>query len=59
METKCTIMGCRYENPHSKIFDYVNNLIIALSKASHEYFLMGDFNINMMNVDCDAQTSPF
>lgn len=60
IESNRIVIGCIYKPPKSKIPDFVNHLTNALSIVSHENkkcFLMGDFNINIM--DSEAQTQSF
>nr|XP_049579035.1 uncharacterized protein LOC125970572 [Syngnathus scovelli]XP_049579036.1 uncharacterized protein LOC125970572 [Syngnathus scovelli] len=60
IESNRTVIGCIYKPPKSKIPDFVNCLTYALSIIYHENkkcYLMGDFNINIM--DSEEQTQSF
>ena len=39
--------------------DFLNNLKEELSKENKEIYLMGDFNINLLNYQSDNQTATF
>ena len=47
------IVGCLYKHPNMDISDfnknYLNTLLDKLSKEIKQVFLLGDFNINLLN----------
>ena len=49
------IIGCIYKHPNMNINefndDYLNDLLDKLSKENKTIFLLGDFNINLLNYD--------
>ena len=38
---------------------YLNNLLVKLSKENKAVFLLGDFNINLLNYDQDTSINEF
>ena len=56
------IMGCICKHPKMSI-QYFNNILIPtlekISKENKDTYLMGDFNINLINYDCHNPTSQF
>lgn len=50
-----TIIGCIYNHPVINLNElnkfYLNNLLDKLSKEKTAVFLIGDFNINLLNLD--------
>ena len=57
------IIGCIYKHPSMNIneFDdyYLNELLDKLSKENKTIFLLGDFNINLLNYDIHPPTNGF
>ena len=57
------IIGCIYKHPNMNINefndDYLNELLDKLSKENQTIFLLGDFNINMLNYDIHPPTNEF
>ena len=56
-------MGCIYKHPgiHLNEFDefYLNDLLDKLSKENETVFLLGDFNISLLNYEQDTWTNEF
>ena len=57
------IIGCIYTHPSMNINefndDYLNELLDKLSEENKTIFLLGDFNINLLNYDIHAPTNEF
>ena len=57
------IIACIYKHPNMNINefndDYVNELLDKLSKENKTIFLLGDFNINLLNYDIHPPTNTF
>ena len=56
------IIGCIYKHPSMNINefnDYLNELLDKLSKENKTIFLLGDFNINLLNYDIHPPTNEF
>ena len=57
------IVGCIYKHPNMNINefndDYLNELLDKLSKENKTMFLLGDFNINLLNYDIHPPTNGF
>ena len=57
------IAGCIYRHPHMDLngFNdyYINNLLDKLSKENKTVFLLGDFNIDLLNYDQHSLTNEF
>ena len=57
------IIGCIYKHPNMKINefndDYLNEILYKLSKENKTTFLLGDFNINLLNYDIHHPTNEF
>ena len=57
------IVGCIYHHPHMDLNEfidyYVNNLLDQLSKENKTVFLLGDFNIDLLNQDQLSLTNDF
>ena len=55
------IAGCIYRHPHMDLngFNdyYINNLLDKLSKENKTVFLLGDFNIDLLNYDQHSLTN--
>ena len=58
---KGIIVGIVYRPPNQNANDFVQyiNLIIRISKENKYIYLMGDFNLNLMNHESHQQTSEF
>ena len=60
---KNQIIGCIYKHPKMLISefceDFLNDLTKKLSKENQEIYLMGDFNINLLNYQSDNHTAKF
>ena len=57
------IIGCIYKHPSMNINefnnDYLNELLDKLSKENKTIFLLGDFNINLLNYNIHPPTNEF
>ena len=57
------IIGCIYKHPSMNFNesndDYLNELLDKLSKENNTIFLLGDFNINLLNYDIYPPTNEF
>ena len=57
------IVGCIYRHPHMDLNEfndyYINNLLDKLSKENKTVFLLGDFNIDLLNYDQHSLTNEF
>ena len=60
---KSIICGCIYKHPSMDIKEFIDDhLNIELEKNSKEksnIFLMGDFNINLLNINSDKKVTEF
>ena len=60
---KNIIIGCIYKHPNMNINgfndDYLNEPLDKLSKENKTIFLLGDFNINLLNNDIHPPTNEF
>ena len=58
-----TIVGCLYKHPNMDVSDfnknYLNTLLDKLSKENKQVFLLGDFNINLLNYNDHQPTNEF
>ena len=56
-------VGCIYRHPHMDLNEfndyYINNLLDKLSKENKTVFLLGDFNIDLLNYDQHSRTNTF
>ena len=61
--SKNIIVGCIYRHPSMCIKEFNNSflkvLLEKLAKVNKNIILLGDFNINIMNYDCNSDTSAF
>ena len=57
------IAGCIYRHPHMDLNEfndyYINNLLDKLSKENKTVFLLGDFNIDLLNYSQHSLTNEF
>ena len=57
------IVGCIYRHPDMQLNEfndyYINNLLDKLSKENKTVFLLGDFNIDLLNYDQHSLTNEF
>ena len=57
------IFGCPYKHPNMGVSDfnknYLNTLLDKLSKENKQVFLLGDFNINLLNYNDHQPTNEF
>ena len=57
------IVGCIYRHPHMDLNEfndyYINNLLDKLSKENKTVFLLGIFNIDLLNYEQHSQTNEF
>ena len=57
------IIGCIYKHPSMDLNDfntnYLNNLLDKVSKEQKSVFLLGDFNINLLNYNDHNPTNEF
>ena len=55
------IVGCIYHHPHMDLNElngyYIDNLLDNLSKENKTVFLLGDFNIDLLNYDQHSLTN--
>ena len=60
---KNIIVGCIYRHPSMELSDfndnYLNPLLEEITTKEKTIFLLGDFNIDLMKIDCDSNTSYF
>ena len=59
---KNIIIGCLYKPPDTSVSDFNNSINTVLSTISFENklsYLMGDFNINILNIDSHQPTYDF
>ena len=60
---KSNIVGTIYKHPSVDLTDfnsnYVNSLLEKISKEQKSVFLLGDFNINLMNYNVHNPTNEF
>ena len=58
-----TVIGCLYKHPNMDVFDFKNNnlnqILGILSKEQKQVFLLGDFNINLLNYNEHQPTNDF
>ena len=57
------IVGCLYKHPNMDVFDFNKNdlttLLDRLSKENKQVFLLGDYNINLLNYNDHQPTNEF
>ena len=58
------IVGCLYKHPNMDVSDFnnknhLNTLLDKLSKENKQVFLLGDFNINLLNYNDHQPTNEF
>ena len=58
------IVGCTYRHRHMDLnefndYYYINNLLDNLSKKNKNVFLLGDFNIDLLNYDLHTLNNEF
>ena len=57
------IIGCIYKHPSMDLNDfntnYLNNLLDKVSKEQKSVFLLGDFNVNLLNYNDHNPTNEF
>ena len=56
------LCGCAYRHPNTdvkKFNDYVNQTMQKISKKNKLIFLMGDFNVNLLNYESHGETNEF
>ena len=56
------LCGCAYRNPNTnvdKFNDYINQTMEKISKENKLIFLIGDFNINLLNYEPHGETNDF
>ena len=58
-----TVIGCLYKHPNMDILDFKNNYLSQIfeivSKERKQVFLVGDFNINLLNYNNHQPTNDF
>ena len=63
LKSKNVIIGCIYRHPSMDVNyfnnDYLQPLLEKLSNEDKKIYLMGDFNIDLMNTYTDLETSSF
>lgn len=61
-EKRCIIIGCIYRVPGSNIdtfLDKLNNILEKINNRNSDIFIMGDFNLNLLNIDSHDKTNEF
>ena len=57
------VVGCIYKHPTMDVLDFKNNylgqIFESVSKERKQVFLLGDFNINLLNYNCHQPTNDF
>ena len=57
------IVGCIYKHPHMNVDDFLSNyfapFLQEISKENKRLFLLGDFNINLLNHETDNSVKHF
>ena len=57
------VVGCIYKHPTMDALDFKNNylgqIFESVSKERKQVFLLGDFNINLLNYNCHQPTNDF
>ena len=56
------IVGCVYKQPNMDVVDFnypINQLLDKISKEQKQIFLLGDFNINLLNYNEHQPTNEF
>ena len=57
------IVGCIYRHPSMSLSEfndhYLKKLLDRLSRENKSIFLLGDFNVNLLNYDTDTNTNEF
>ena len=57
------VVGCIYKHPTMDVLDFKNNYLgqtfESVSKERKQVFLLGDFNINLLNYNCHQPTNDF
>ena len=44
---------------YKKFIDYIDNVLLKLSKMNKSIFVMGDFNINVLSYEAHSETNEF
>jgi exonuclease III len=60
--TKNVIIGTIYRPPNSDInvfIEHMNNILSTINKEKKLCYLMGDFNLNLLNVNLDKKSTEF
>ena len=55
-------VGCVYKHPNINVLDFnslINQLLDKISKEQKQIFLLGDFNINLLNYNEHQPTNEF
>ena len=61
-KTKKFLFCCLYRHPSSDVFPFLDHLTSVLQKVQKEnktLFIMGDFNINLLNYDSHSEANNF
>ena len=56
------VVGCFYKHPNMDVLDFnslINQLIEKISKEQKQIFLLGDFNVNLLNYNEHQPTNEF
>ena len=59
---KSVVLGCIYRAPNTdldKFFEKLNNTLEIITKSDKELYLMGDFNINLLNTNSHDKSNEF
>ena len=56
------VVGCAYKHPNMDVLDFnslINQLLDKISNEQKQFFLLGDFNINLLNYTEHQPTNEF
>ena len=56
------VVGCVYKHPNMDVLDFnslINQLLYKISKEQKQFFLLRDFNINLLNYNEHQPTNEF
>ena len=59
---KANFVGCIYKHPNMDVLEfnnYLNQVLEKVSKEQKQFFLLGDFNINLLNYNVHQPTNDF
>ena len=58
-EKKNIIIGCIYKHSRMSTEEFKNHILEKTSFENKEVYLLGDFNINLLNYETDRPTAEF